>query len=83
MVLKMMVARELHRLGYVNTRDFPSLLTKISQYMDNSSNSIEPSDMIYLLDIIMVNGDKMTLSDEGIHYLRMLEILTNDASKFQ
>ncbi len=83
MVLKMAVARELHRLGYVSTRDFPSLLIKIAQYLSDFSNPIEPSDVIYLLDIITVNGDRITLSNEGIHYLRMLEMLTNDTSKFQ
>jgi|GEM_PF-960816 hypothetical protein len=81
-ILKAMIAKELQRTGDINVMEFPNLIAKVMQYTHavnypNNANNY----MIYLLDIIAIDGDKVTLSEDGIRYLRAFEILINDITK--
>lgn len=80
MIFKIMIAREISRTGGINVKDFPSLISKVVRYM-NYDRLINPDDLVYLLDILSINGDKITLSNDGIHYLGIIEELINDISK--
>jgi len=81
-ILKIMVAKELQKAGSVSINEFPNLIAKIIHYADIVGYLDDVSNyMIYLLDIININGDKVTLSEDGIRYLRTFEILANGVSK--
>ncbi len=81
LILKLMVIKELHRLGHVSIDEFPDLISKITQHLSSIGYSITPGDLIHLLDVISVDGGKVALSSEGLHYLRTIEVLTNHVAK--
>ncbi len=81
LVLKLILMKELHKLGGINIEEFPNFISKITQYLNSVGYSIDPNDVIYLFDIIKINEGKVALSDEGIHYLKILEILTNSTTE--
>ncbi|MGC9152409.1 MAG: hypothetical protein ACP5GY_01580 [Vulcanisaeta sp.] len=80
-IFKAMIAKELLRLGGINADEFPNLISKISKSFGTLDSAVNPGDMIYLLDIITIDGGKIVLSDDGAHYLRIFEILTNNVTK--
>ena len=81
LIFKLMVVRELHRLGHVSINEFPGLVSRVAQYLNSMGYSANPSDVIHLLDVISIDGGKVSLNSEGIHYLRILEVLTNYIAK--
>ncbi|ADN51116.1 hypothetical protein Vdis_1742 [Vulcanisaeta distributa DSM 14429] len=81
LILKLVVIKELNRLGGVSINEFPSLISKITQHLNSMGYSISPGDVIHLLDVISISNDKVTLSNEGLHYLRTIEILANNITK--
>ncbi|MCG2885247.1 MAG: hypothetical protein L7H03_01995 [Vulcanisaeta sp.] len=81
-ILKIMVAKELQKVGSISVNEFSNLIAKIMHYADVVGYLDDVSNyMIYFLDIININGDKVTLSEDGIRYLRTFEILANGAPK--
>ncbi len=81
LILKLVVVRELNRLGNISVNEFPSLISKITQHLNSMGYSISSDDIIHLLDVISISNGKVTLSSEGLHYLRTIEILTNNITK--
>ncbi|GAB6946399.1 hypothetical protein JCM16161A_05290 [Vulcanisaeta sp. JCM 16161] len=81
LIFKLMVVKELNKLGNVSINEFPDLLSKITQHLNSMGYSINPSDVIHLLDVIRISNGKVALSNEGLHYLRTIEILTNNIAK--
>lgn len=82
LILKLVVIKELNRLGGgISINEFPSLISKITQHLNSMGYSISPGDVIHLLDVISISNGKVTLSSEGLHYLRTIEILANNITK--
>ena len=81
LILKLMVIKELHKLGYISVHEFPDLISKITQHLNSMGYSINPGDVINLLDVVRISNGKVTLSNEGIHYLQAIEVLTNNVTK--
>ena len=81
LIFKLMVVKELRKLGCVNVHEFPDLVSKIAQHLNSMGYSISPNDIIHLLDVIRISNGKITLSSEGLYYLQAIEILTNNITK--
>ncbi|WP_054857611.1 hypothetical protein [Vulcanisaeta sp. JCM 16159] len=81
LILKLMVIKELHKLGDISINEFPEFISKITQHLNNMGHSINLDDVIYLLDVIKISNGRVSLSNEGLHYLRAIEILTNNVTE--
>ncbi len=73
-LLKLEVAMELRRRGFVTVDEFEKLLTEeVRKVCPNQQNL--GGYLVYFLDIIDINGEKVVLSRDGEHYVEVIEKL--------
>ncbi len=73
-LLKLEVAMELKRRGFVTVDEFEKLLTEeVRKVCPNQQNL--GGYLVYFLDIIDINGEKVVLSRDGEHYVEVIEKL--------
>jgi hypothetical protein len=73
-LLKLEVAMKLKRRGVISVGEFEKLLTEeVRKVCPNQQNL--GGYLVYFLDIIDINGEKVVLSRDGEHYVEVIEKL--------
>jgi len=74
LLLKLEVAMELKRRGFVTVDEFERLVAEeVRKVCPNQQNL--GGYLVYFLDIIDINGEKVVLSRDGEHYVEVIEKL--------
>jgi hypothetical protein len=78
MAYKIALLKELERLGSIDEKDLPKLLSELKQRL-----GIDPAEdnLLHTLDVIEVRGGEITLSEDGIKYLKIIKTLHNNSLK--
>jgi hypothetical protein len=73
-LLKLEVAMKLKRRGVISVGEFEKLLTEeVRKVCPNQQNL--GGYLVYFLDIIDINGEKVVLSRDGEHYVEAIRAL--------
>lgn len=75
LLLKLDVAMELKRRGTVSVEEFERLVTEgVRKVCPNHQGDLGGY-LVYFLDIINIDGEKVVLSKDGEHYVEVIEKL--------
>jgi hypothetical protein len=75
LLLKLEVAMELKRRGVISVDEFEKLLSEEVRKVCPNYQGDLGGYLVYFLDIIDINGERVALSKDGEHYVEVIEKL--------